>query len=401
VAEVTKAGLSIDIHLPVSALSDGLWEKVLEHSATPAAVVRRDVRKDWCTAPAWRMLLQSLPAVLRSFAVRPVKSAELALESVRNGTFRYFLAGVDLAVRLRGTGIQLVHSHFARDAAHIAFCAAALLGVPFTVTTHATDIFAPENPDRVKALLGAADGMHTISAFNREYMVDRYGTELRGRIAVAVLGLDPSLLPQRARAGNGEVPEFVCTASGLVPKKGVEVLLEACRILLDRGLSFRCSILGSDAGGGKLALLRESAREMGLSDTVSFTGLLTSVETMERVSACAVFVLPSVRAPNGDMDGIPVSLMESMAMGIPSVSTRLSGIPELIEDGVSGLLVEPGDPAALAGAMEQLIADPGYADLLGAAGRGKVASCFSLDRYAHELISFWRERLKPVRGIDQ
>jgi colanic acid/amylovoran biosynthesis glycosyltransferase len=400
VVEVIATGLPIDIHLPLSTLSDGLWEKVVEPSARlDTAVVKRDVRKDWCTAPAWQMLLQALPTVLKSLAVRPVRSMELALDSIRHGTFRYFLAGMELAVRLRGTGTRLVHSHFARDASQIAIHTAALLGVPFTVTTHATDIFSPQQPDRVKALLDAADGIHTISEFNREYMADRYGTHLRERITVSVLGLDPSLLPGRVPAETGEVPVFVCTASGLVPKKGVEVLLEACRILLDRGQCFTCSVLGSDAGGERLDFLRKSTGEMGLSRTVTFTGLLSSVETLERVSACTVFVLPSVRAPNGDMDGIPVSLMESMAMGVPSISTRLSGIPELIEDGVSGLLVEPGDPAALAGALELLLADPALAARLGAAGREKVASCFSLDRYAHDLASFWKKRLAPVRGM--
>jgi len=395
-AEVIAAGLAIDIHLPVSGMTDGLWERVMEGTELlESGVVRRDVRKDWCTASACGMLLQAMPSAVRNFAVHPVRFSRGALHSLRHGTFRYFLAGAELAARLRGTGTSLVHSHFARDAAHMAFHAAALLGVPFTLTTHATDIFSPEQPDRVKALLSAADGIHTISAFNREYMADRYGAGLRARTTVSVLGLDPSALPPRAVATHGEIPSFVCTASGLVPKKGVETLLEACRILLDRGIRFTCTVLGSDAGGERLDHLRKAAAETGLAGTVTFAGLRSSAETLQRVSGCTVFVLPSVRAPSNDMDGIPVSLMESMAMGVPSISTRLSGIPELIEDGVSGILVEPGNPAELAAAMESLLADSSLAARLGSAGREKVLSCFSIDRYARDLISFWRGILAP------
>jgi glycosyltransferase involved in cell wall biosynthesis len=399
-AEVMATGLRFEIHLSVRTESNGLWEKVLEGADTlDSTVVRRDLRKDWCTAPAGRMLLQAFPSAMRSFMGHPLRYSCLALESLRHGTFRYFLAGAELAVRLRGTGTSLVHSHFARDAADIAFYAAALLGVPFTVTTHATDIFSPEHPDRLRALLGAADGIHTISVFNREYMADHYGEGLRARITVSVLGLDPASLPERISAAAGEIPSFVCTASGLALKKGVEVLLEACRILLDRGRSFTCSVLGSDPSGERLEHLRGRTAEMGLADTVTFAGLTSSAETLRRVSCCTVFVLPSVRAPNNDMDGIPVSLMESMAMGVPSISTRLSGIPELIEDGVSGLLVEPGDAAALAGAMERILADSSLASRLGSAGREKVLSSFSIDRYARDLISFWRGIQAPEGGV--
>lgn len=122
---------------------------------------------------------------------------------------------------------------------------------------------------------------------------------------------------------------------------------------------------------------------------MSFAGVLPVTEALGRVAGCSVFALPCVTAPNGDMDGIPVALMEAMGMGAPSVSTRLSGIPELIEDGVSGLLVEPGDAAALAGALEKLITDRDLAGRLGENGRRKVRSDFNISRYAGELSAFW------------
>lgn len=398
-AGIIAAGFSVGIHLPVSGLSNGLWEKVVEGTGLPdPSIVRTDVRKDWCSLPAGRLLLQAAPVILRHLLATPIRFIRLACASLREGTFRYFLAGAGLAAGLRRAGPALLHSHFATDAAHTARWAAALLGVPFTVTTHAADIFCPERPERVRTLLAAADGIHTISAFNAAFMAERYGEALRDRIVVSVLGLDPGTLPARPPSEPRKVPEFVCSASGLVPKKGVEILLGACRILLDRGLRFTCTIVGADAGEARLASLRRRILEAGLAGQVSLAGLLPSSAALERVAAGTVFVLPCVQAPGGDMDGIPVSLMESMAMGIPSISTRLSGIPELIEDGVSGLLVEPGDPAALADAMERLVTDPGLAARLGAAGRMRTAADFSLDRHVRGLVSFWNGRIASFEG---
>jgi len=398
-AGVALAGMTPGIHLPVESLSDGLWERVLADGTIPlGSPPCRDLRKDWCTAPAGRLLREALPPVAALFAAHPVRFAGLALASLRDGTFRYFLAGVELAARLGEDGADLLHAHFARDAAHIALHAAALLGVPFTVTTHATDIFSPEDPGRVATLLRRAAGIHTISEYNRGYMADRYGGGLSDRIMVSRLGLDAAELPSRTAPRPGGTPSFACTASGLVPKKGVEVLFEACRILRSRGVSFACSVLGSDPGGTRLASLGRMASDMGLDGIVSLPGLLPSGEVLARVSGCTAFVLPAVAAPNGDMDGIPVALMEAMAMGVPSISTRMSGIPELIEDGANGLLVAPGDPEALASAMERLSSDPQLAGALGSAGRETVLSRFSIERYVSELVSFWEDVLGAHHG---
>lgn len=382
-------GLATEVHLPESSAASALWDRVLGSSPEKSDALRRDIPMGWCTAPAGRFLPKALLFLLAVGAGRPIRTTSLTLKALRQGTFRYLLAAAATTYFLRGRHPSLIHAHFAKDAGWIAAYTAGLLGVPFTLTTHAIDIFAPADPKRVRALLWKASAVHTISTFNRNYMEERYGPGLRGRVKVARLGLDPNTLP--SHCPSAEELLIVCTASGLVPKKGVDVLLEACSILRQRGFEFRAEIIGSDPDGTRLKEFRRSVQEAGLEEIVNLRGLLSADDALEVVSGATIFALPSILAPNGDMDGIPVALMEAMGMGIPSVSTRLSGIPELVEDGHTGLLAEPGNPVSLADALGRLLCDPDLAAQLGAAGRERVLREFTVDRYASDLVSLWTD----------
>lgn len=396
IRELTEQGVSILVHLPRGTPVSGLWDRVLEGCPDRWS---RDLKLSWCGMPVLRFLLQAAPWLLRALALKPFKAGALARKAIRTGTFRYFAVAARLAAVPQVRKASLIHSHFAKDGAHIARYVSSLTGIPFTVTTHATDIFCPEDPGRVETLLREAAGVHTISCFNRDYMAERWGAELRDRVTVSRLGIDTGGLPPRTPSKG--VPSIVCTASGLVPKKGLGILLDACGILASRGVGFVCSVVGSDPEGVLLRGYKGAVLRMGLEGKVLMEGLLTAEETLARVSSAMVFVLPSVEAPNGDMDGIPVSLMEAMGIGVPSVSTRLSGIPELIEDGVSGLLVEPGNPEALADAMAKLLDCNGLAERLGAAGRRKVLAEFSVSRYARELSEFWKRAVSDRVNREQ
>lgn len=389
IRELAEQGVSIRVHLPGETPVTALWDRVVGDCPVGCT---RDLKLSWCGLPALRFLSKAMPCLLRALIRHPLTAGSLLFKSLGTGTFRYFAVAVRLCEVPDIRNSAVIHAHFAKDSAHIARYASALTGVPFTVTTHATDIFCPQNSGWVALLLRDAAGVHTISGFNRDYMAERWGGELRKRITVARLGIDPGSLPERVLTGG--VPSLVCTASGLVPKKGLAVLIDACEILAERGVDFTCSVIGSDPGGDRLETFRREAGNRGLGRRVLMEGLLSAGETLARVSSCSVFVMPSVAAPNGDKDGIPVSLMEAMGIGVPSVSTRLSGIPELMEDGVSGLLVEPADPHALADALERLLTDTALAERLGAAGRLKVRSDFTVSRYAHDLMAFWGRSVK-------
>jgi glycosyltransferase involved in cell wall biosynthesis len=171
----------------------------------------------------------------------------------------------------------------------------------------------------------------------------------------------------------------------LVPKKGFDVLIEACQILAERRVGFTCDI----AGDGPLRKELESAAEgAGLAGRVSFRGARLQDELVDAYRRASLFVLAPVMTPDGDRDGIPNVLVEAMACGVPVVSTRLSGIPELIEDGVDGLLVAPNDPWALAEAIERLLTDNALAHALGLAGRCKVEASFDMSRNTRRLASW-------------
>ena len=162
----------------------------------------------------------------------------------------------------------------------------------------------------------------------------------------------------------------------LVEKKGFSVLLDACRLLKDR-LAFSCDIFGD---GPLMDPLATRLSELGLDGIVTLHGSCPHADVLAALESAGVFVLACVQAGNGDRDGTPNSLLEAMAKGIPVVSTRLSGIPEIIEDGIDGLLVPPNDAHALTGAIARIATDSQLAESTRLAGQRTARTRFTIDR---------------------
>jgi glycosyltransferase involved in cell wall biosynthesis len=161
----------------------------------------------------------------------------------------------------------------------------------------------------------------------------------------------------------------VVSIGRLDPIKGFTYLIEACRMLTERGMSFSCEIIGE---GPLRAQLERQIRSGGLSARVRLLGALSQTQVREALSRSEVFVLPSVQTEDGNQDGLPVALMEAMALGLPVISTSVSGIPELVCDGESGLLIPPKDARALAEAMTRLLADAALRERLSREGRARA-----------------------------
>jgi glycosyltransferase involved in cell wall biosynthesis len=167
-------------------------------------------------------------------------------------------------------------------------------------------------------------------------------------------------------------------------KKGLHHLLDACRILVDRGSSFDCEIVGDGPLRGELTA---RIAELGLRSHVRLLGALPHEVVVERYREASIFVLPCVTGPDGGRDGIPNVILEAMAMGVPVVSTRHSGIPEAVQDGRTGLLVPPGDAEQLAGAIARLLDDGALRERLGSRGRERVREVFDIEANAKALLA--------------
>lgn len=296
-------------------------------------------------------------------------------------TVAIFPKSLWIAERLEAEGAAHLHAHFGTHPATLALIVSSLTGIPWSVTVHAHDIFVSRTLLREK--LAAARFVRAISRFNRDYL-ERLYPELQGRVRVIHAGIDPEVYRQLPSppARPGGIPRILCVAS-LRPYKGHAVLLEACRLLRDRGVTFRLELVGE---GPLRPDLERRIAELGLRGVVRLFGALPQNQVARRLGRSSIFVLPSVVAPDGQMEGIPVALMEAMAAGRPVVASDLSGIPELVQDGVSGLLVQPGDPEAIAVALKRLIDDRGLGRELGERGREKVEREFRLDGTVADLL---------------
>jgi glycosyltransferase involved in cell wall biosynthesis len=298
------------------------------------------------------------------------------------GAAGIFPKSVRFAYEMERAGVDHVHAHFATHPTIAALIIHRLTGIPFSFTVHGHDLHVEKR--MLSEKLAAARFAVAISNYNRDTMVEECGEWAHSKIAVVHCGIDRSIFDATARGSrHGSTMRLLCVGR-FDEVKGHPVLVEACRRLSEKGIPFECDLVGE---GPRRAAVEAMIQEAGLAGRIRTLGARPRPEVVRLLSECDVFALPSVMAANGEREGIPVSLMEAMAMGIPVVSTRLSGIPELVEDGVSGILVEPGDAGALADALEKLAHDPELRAKLGEAGRAQVLRDFDLAQNVDRLAT--------------
>jgi colanic acid/amylovoran biosynthesis glycosyltransferase len=266
--------------------------------------------------------------------------------------------------------VDHAHAHFATAAARIANLAWRMGGPTYSVTAHAKDIYHREvKPDHLRDKLGHATFVATVSEANRRYLDSLVAD--RTRLHVVPNAVD---LRRLGEVGERRREEgLVLSVARLVEKKGLPDLVEACALLRARGLEPRLEI----AGDGPLrSELERGAREAGLEAT--FHGALPHEQVIGLYRRAAVFCLPCVVASTGDRDGLPTSLLEAMALGVPVVTTGVSGLSEAVVPGVTGLVVPEHDPEAIADALARLLRDPDLGARLAAAARERVEEQFDL-----------------------
>jgi glycosyltransferase involved in cell wall biosynthesis len=304
-----------------------------------------------------------------------------------------FLKAVAAARHLEKRRPDILHAHFAWLSGAAAWIIARLIRLSYTVTVHAYDLFVSN--DLLSLVCGQAQQVIAISEFNRRE-IDRLKACAVEKISVIHCGIDLGQFPLPLPRATLDKPSDhlgILSVGSLLGKKGHRYLISACDHLRTKGVNFACTIIGG--GPDEQALLRQ-IREYGLQDRIRLMGPRTQPEIIAEYQRHDIFVLASVIAPNGDMDGIPVVLMEAGAMGLPLVSTRISGIPELVQQGYSGLLVDPEDPPALADVLASLAADPALRAKLGRNARALVETSFEIGRNTQALRAVLME-IAPLR----
>lgn len=286
-------------------------------------------------------------------------------------SLRHALEGLWLARELRKRGVMHLHAHFAHSPAAVAYLCRLAGGPPFSFTAHAKDLWTTL-PRNLRIRASAASFVITCTESNGRYLRELLADDSKTPVHVVHHGTDLERFhPADRRPESG----LIVSVGRLIPKKGFATLLRALERLVLAGVTFRAEVYG---GGPLRPDLETLAADLGLRGYVTFHGARPPEEVAAAYARATVFSLaPTVQA-DGDRDGIPNVLVEAMAAGVPVVSTRISGIPELVDDGVDGLLVEPDDPVALAGAIEGLLGDSDMAARLAAAGRRRVERDFDL-----------------------
>jgi len=282
-----------------------------------------------------------------------------------------FSKGVSLANILRKHPQDHIHSHWATMPTTVAYVASRLTGIQFSFTSHAWDIF------KERAMLGVKlenSLFHTtISQYNKDY-IQSLSPALADKIHVIRCGINVDQFIFRTPY-QVKTPIEILFIGRLVEKKGVLKLIEACERLRSKGHDFICNIIGD---GPQSKQASELINIYGLQNCVNMVGGLRREQLIRYWENASMFVLPCTIEENGNRDGIPVVLMEAMALGIPVISTTVSGIPELVEDGISGLLVSPQDIGALCDAILRIIEDVGLVQQLIDNARDKVVSEYNI-----------------------
>ncbi len=281
------------------------------------------------------------------------------------------------ARELRTLGVEHVHAHYATYPALTAYVIHCLVGLPYSFTAHAHDIYVDRTMLAEK--LAAASFAVTISNFNRDLLRRLYGGAA-DQVHVVRCGVDTDLFRPAPRAPHAELT-VLCVGS-LQEYKGQAYLVQACELLVRRGVQLRCLLVGE---GRDRRELEHLVGRLGLEQVVSFLGSQPRDVVQRLLGRADVFALPSVTARDGQMEGIPVALMEALASGVPVVASDLSGIGELVEHEGNGLLVPERDAEQLADALSLLADDEDLRQQFGRAGRQTILTSFQLDENVAQL----------------
>lgn len=293
----------------------------------------------------WEHIKNSLtnPDMIRRFGDILPELLELPASDVAQG--------LALAQRAQEDGITHLHAHFASLAGRMAWVAHKLTGIPYTITTHAKDIYHESvNHTWLRRICADAHTVIAISRFNQAYL-EKLLTGSGANIVLQYNALELGRFPYQDPPQPGQGTLRVAAVGRHVPKKGFAELIDAIHLLVQAGTPVHLTLGGS---GELEQQLRQQVQDLGLTHHITMPGPLTQQEVRDLLSQAHVFAAPCVPAHDGNIDGLPTVVLEAMACGTPVIATAVTGLPEVIRDHDTGILLEPGDTEALATALTRI-----------------------------------------------
>jgi glycosyltransferase involved in cell wall biosynthesis len=294
--------------------------------------------------------------------------------------FGYFAEAGILLQWMHQLDITHIHEHFANPTAIVAMLMKTYGGINYSLSVHGPDIFYTVDSALLSEKIREAAFVRCISHYCRSQIMRISEPSTWNKLHIVRCGVNPDLYTVRRDPRNA-IANILCVGR-LVPAKGQHILLEACRLLKQEGLSFHVTIIGE---GPDSKSLEEFTTLYDLNDIVTFTGVLGQNTVRDYYDKADIFVLASFA------EGVPVVLMEAMAKEISVISTRITGIPELIEHEHDGLLATPGDADDLAHQIRKLLVDSDLRSKYGQAGRKKVISLYNQHLNNHSMVNLFHE----------
>ena len=318
------------------------------------------------------------------------------LRTRKSATIKHlFQAGYLVQRLMPGRRIIHLHAHFAHSPTSVAMFTSILSGLPFSFTAHAKDIYTSD-PRQLREKAALAKFVVTCTEYNRHYLTTLCEDDsipihrIYHGIDTRLFSLNPDMI------SKAEAPYRILTVARLIAKKGLPTLYQALKILKDRGIDFRHTLIGDgEERDNVLAVIKN----LGLGADTQWLGTQPHEVVLDYYRRAHLFVLGCEVAPNGDRDGIPNVLFESMAMGVPVVATNLSAIPELVETEKTGLLVDPGSPDKMAEAMLRMLTDAELRTRIIPAAQQRVVRDFDNTSLVRDLAAVYRNEIKTLRHV--
>jgi len=282
--------------------------------------------------------------------------------------------------QFREKSISHIHCHFISGPTSIGMFLSKLLNIPFSFTMHASLIW--RDPIALSNKLTECKFCASISNYNTNYVVKRYGSKHQHKIHTVRCGIPTDMKTTKASKYNDSAILNILSIGQLTERKGFHILIEACFILLRNGLKFHCTIIGE---GEQRPILQNLIKSFNLENQVTLAGAMPQEKIRSHFQENDVFVMPCMVTNDGHRDGIPVALMEAMLFELPVVTTNILGLPELVEHGVNGVLVEPNNAYLIADAVNELYLSQSYRKKLGKQGAQKIFREFNSERSALKL----------------